>query len=122
MFEGNRFLPDTGNPMLKKLRGRMRLAVCDPEPLTVATEMETSLTFMSMEGSIGGGSYGAAKAEGTEEGICPCLAGARDDSSGISGVNRGLCEERAGPGDGAIREDRFEVIVASCRWIVVLGR
>src|SRR6185312_5924859 len=37
MFDGNRFLPETGTPIWKMLRNRTVLADCDPEPLTVAT-------------------------------------------------------------------------------------
>src|SRR5215467_13037933 len=39
MFEGNRFLPETGTPIWKMLRSKTVLADCDPEPLTVATWM-----------------------------------------------------------------------------------
>src|SRR5271166_6439709 len=44
MFEGNRFLPETGTPIWKMERSRMELALCDPEPLAVATWMLKSLT------------------------------------------------------------------------------
>ena len=37
MFEGNRFLPDTGTPIWKIERSSTRFAVWLPEPLTVAT-------------------------------------------------------------------------------------
>ncbi len=44
MFEGKRFLPDTGMPIWKMERRSTRLAVWLPEPLTVATWMLKSLT------------------------------------------------------------------------------
>src|SRR5438270_14084959 len=44
MFEGKRFLPETGMPMRKMLRSSTLLADCDPDPLTVATWMLKSLT------------------------------------------------------------------------------
>jgi len=37
MFEGNRFLPDTGMPIWKSDRMSTRLAVWLPDPFTVAT-------------------------------------------------------------------------------------
>src|SRR3954451_9500913 len=43
MFEGKRFLPDTGMPIWKMDRRSTRLAVWLPEPLTVATWMLKSL-------------------------------------------------------------------------------
>ena len=45
MFEGNRFLPETGTPIWKMLRNRTVLELCEPEPLTVATWMLMSLTI-----------------------------------------------------------------------------
>jgi hypothetical protein len=45
MFEGNRFLPDTGIPIWKIDRIRIRLAVWLPDPFTVATWMLKSLTM-----------------------------------------------------------------------------
>ena len=45
MLEGKRLLPVTGTPMRKMLRSRTALADCDPEPFTVATWMEKSLTI-----------------------------------------------------------------------------
>src|SRR5271169_2818343 len=45
MFEGNRFLPETGTPIWKIVRSRTVLALCDPEPLAVATCMLKSLTM-----------------------------------------------------------------------------
>src|SRR5271167_3834696 len=45
MFDGNRFLPETGTPIWKMERSRMELALCDPEPLAVATWMLKSLTM-----------------------------------------------------------------------------
>jgi hypothetical protein len=44
MFDGNRFLPDTGMPIWKIDRKRTRFAVWLPDPLTVATWMLKSLT------------------------------------------------------------------------------
>ena len=49
MFDGNRFLPDTGMPIWKSDRMRIRLAVWLPEPLTVATWMLNSLTVRCAE-------------------------------------------------------------------------
>src|SRR5713226_5382810 len=43
MFEGNRFLPETGTPIWKMLRNKTVLELCDPEPLTVATWILMSL-------------------------------------------------------------------------------
>src|SRR5829696_697629 len=43
MFEGKRFLPDTGMPIWKMDRSSTRLAVWLPDPLTVATWMLKSL-------------------------------------------------------------------------------
>ena len=37
MFEGNRFLPETGIPIWKMERIKTVLELCEPEPLTVAT-------------------------------------------------------------------------------------
>ncbi len=45
MFEGNRFLPETGTPIWKMLRSSTVLADCEPEPFTVATCMLKSLTL-----------------------------------------------------------------------------
>ena len=36
-------MPDTGIPILKSARNRVTLAVCEPEPLTVARVIEKSL-------------------------------------------------------------------------------
>src|SRR5438128_254797 len=47
MFEGKRFLPDTGMPIWKMLRSSTMFADCEPEPLTVATWMEKSLTALA---------------------------------------------------------------------------
>ena len=44
MFEGNMFLPETGTPIWKMVRSRTVLALCEPEPFTVATWMLKSLT------------------------------------------------------------------------------
>src|SRR5262245_23623650 len=43
MFDGKRFLPLTGMPILKIARMRVLLAVWLPEPLTVAPTMAKSL-------------------------------------------------------------------------------
>src|SRR6185312_11540692 len=45
MFDGNRFLPDTGTPIWKMLRNSTVFADCDPEPFTVATWMLKSFTL-----------------------------------------------------------------------------
>src|SRR5271167_5205564 len=45
MFDGNKFLPETGTPIWKMVRSRIELALCDPEPLAVATWMLKSLTM-----------------------------------------------------------------------------
>ncbi len=37
MFEGNRFLPETGIPIWKMLRSSTVLELCEPLPFTVAT-------------------------------------------------------------------------------------
>src|SRR5664279_331045 len=44
MFDGKRFLPETGMPIWKIVRSRTVFADCEPEPLTVATWMLKSLT------------------------------------------------------------------------------
>ncbi len=44
MFEGNMFLPETGTPIWKMVRSRTVLALCEPDPFTVATWMLKSLT------------------------------------------------------------------------------
>src|SRR5262245_10869191 len=44
MFEGNRFLPETGTPIWKMLRRRTVLELCEPDPFTVATWMLMLLT------------------------------------------------------------------------------
>src|SRR5215475_11144878 len=43
MFEGKRFLPETGIPIWKIDRMRIVLEDCEPEPLAVATWIEKSL-------------------------------------------------------------------------------
>src|SRR5205807_9754582 len=43
MFDGKRFLPETGTPIWKILRSSTVLADCEPEPFTVATWMLKSL-------------------------------------------------------------------------------
>src|SRR5882757_8291709 len=50
MFEGNRFLPETGTPIWKILRNRTVLELCDPDPLTVATWILMSLTTRFFSG------------------------------------------------------------------------
>src|ERR1039457_2513443 len=47
MFEGKRFLPETGTPMRKMDRMRTLFAVCEPDPLAVATCSEKSLATTS---------------------------------------------------------------------------
>src|SRR5438874_4234015 len=43
MFEGKRFLPETGIPIMKMLRSSTLLEDCEPDPLTVATWILKSL-------------------------------------------------------------------------------
>src|SRR5207237_9896337 len=50
MFDGNRFLPETGTPIWKIARSRTVFADCEPEPFTVATWMEKSLTISFRSG------------------------------------------------------------------------
>src|SRR6476659_7846462 len=45
MFEGKRFLPETGTPIWKMARRRVVFAVWLPDPFTVATWMLKLLTF-----------------------------------------------------------------------------
>src|SRR5580698_4845090 len=45
IFDGKRFLPETGTPMRKMLRNRTLFADCEPEPFTVAIWREKSLTI-----------------------------------------------------------------------------
>src|SRR4051812_25015669 len=45
ILEGNRFFPETGTPIWKMVRRRTVFAVCEPEPLTVATWRLKSLTM-----------------------------------------------------------------------------
>jgi hypothetical protein len=47
MFDGNRFLPETGTPMRKMDRMRTLFAVCEPDPFAVATCSEKSLATTS---------------------------------------------------------------------------
>ena len=63
MFDGNRFLPDTGTPIWKIERIRTRFAVWLPEPLTVATWMLKSLTMRPVVGA-GAWSVRAVSSEG----------------------------------------------------------
>jgi iron complex transport system substrate-binding protein len=44
MFDGKRFLPDTGTPIWKIERMSTEFAVCEPDPFAVATCKEKSLT------------------------------------------------------------------------------
>src|SRR6516165_2926859 len=44
MFEGKRFLPETGTPIRKMARRSTVLDDCEPEPFAVATWMERSFT------------------------------------------------------------------------------
>ena len=53
MFDGKRFLPETGTPIRKMERSSTRLAVWLPEPLTVATWMLKSLTTRPVLRAIG---------------------------------------------------------------------
>ena len=55
MFDGNRFLPETGTPIWKIDRSRTRLAVWLPDPLTVATWMLKSLTTRAARTAAVGG-------------------------------------------------------------------
>ena len=61
MFEGNRFLPETGIPIWKMERNRTRLAVWLPDPLTVATWMLKSLTMRRDAAASVGGIYSPSK-------------------------------------------------------------
>ena len=45
MLDGKRFLAPTGMPILNSVLERTMLEVWDPDPLIVATWMETSLTM-----------------------------------------------------------------------------
>ena len=53
MFEGNRFLPETGMPIRKIERRSTRFAVWLPDPLTVATRMLKSFTTRSVRFAAG---------------------------------------------------------------------
>src|SRR6185369_1426347 len=44
MFDGNRFLPETGTPIWKIVRRITVFADCEPDPFTVATWRLQSLT------------------------------------------------------------------------------
>ncbi len=46
MFDGKRFFPDTGTPMLKIARISTEFEDCEPEPFTVATVKLKSLTMV----------------------------------------------------------------------------
>jgi hypothetical protein len=45
MFEGKRFLPETGMPILNKERKSVKFEVWLPEPFTVDTVIEKSFTI-----------------------------------------------------------------------------
>ena len=45
MFDGNRFLPETGMPIRKMACISKLLALADPVPLTLANLIEKSLTL-----------------------------------------------------------------------------
>src|SRR5579859_1199168 len=47
MFEGKRFLPDTGTPMRNIASSSSELALADPVPLTLASLSEKSLTLVA---------------------------------------------------------------------------
>jgi len=47
MLDGNRFLPETGMPILNSARSSVTLAVCEPDPLTVPMVMEKLLIILS---------------------------------------------------------------------------
>jgi hypothetical protein len=46
MFDGKRFLPETGIPIWKSDRRRTVLELCEPEPFAVATWSVTSLVIL----------------------------------------------------------------------------
>ncbi len=51
MLEGKRFLAETGSPIWNSARSSTVLALCEPEPLTVATW--TAKSFTTARGSGG---------------------------------------------------------------------
>jgi hypothetical protein len=53
MLDGNRFLPETGTPILKIERRMVVLAVELPEPFLVPTVIEKSFTILFMELLVG---------------------------------------------------------------------
>ena len=53
MLDGNRFLPETGMPILKIERRMVLLAVELPEPFFVPTVIEKSFTILFMELLVG---------------------------------------------------------------------
>src|SRR4029453_10625156 len=65
MFDGKRFLPETGTPIWKIERSRTRLAVWLPDPLTVATWMLKSLTT-----ALAAGADWSASVATSEEAMC----------------------------------------------------
>ena len=73
MFDGKRFFPETGTPIRKIARRRTLLAVCEPEPLAVATWSEKSLTRVP-EATGAGRASGCARVVGI--GVAPPAAGA----------------------------------------------
>src|SRR5262245_65547723 len=74
MFEGKRFFPLTGIPIWKIERSSTLFAVWEPEPLTVATWREKSLT----RGFTWGGRGGAASGKRHEERRRPHAPAKRD--------------------------------------------
>src|SRR5262245_29090691 len=60
MFEGKRFLPETGTPIWKMARRRVVFAVWLPEPLTVATWIEKS--FVVAVNGVPASKFGGTRA------------------------------------------------------------
>src|ERR1700691_4161435 len=69
MFDGNMFLPDTGTPIWKIERISTVLAVWLPDPFTVATCKEKSLTTLC-PGSLERGSAGDTSNVDIYDGPC----------------------------------------------------
>src|SRR3954447_17770428 len=63
MFEGKTFLPLHGMPIAYRARSRTRLADWLPEPLTVPTRMDRSLTAGGDDGAPSRTGYGSATDE-----------------------------------------------------------
>src|SRR5436190_2817240 len=72
MLLGKRFFPETGMPIWKMARSSVLLAVWLPEPLTVATWIEHSLTIGAGGGAAGrvSGAVAGGEAGGVAEGVC----------------------------------------------------